>query len=607
VAWAGTAVVLGGGINLLQHGLGAVHLRAGVLALITALIIVLTTLVSVLQERRTRRDAFQELEESLDGMLACWPPRSAARITPYDVGVHPDLADVGDSPPYVERDRDAELDSALRETGIAVVFGPPGAGKSRSAFEAVRRVAPDAAMIIPTSAEGLGNVMQQARALPLLEQPTVLWLDGLERFSETLDVDPIDALVHPEPRRGSMRRLLRKPVESPRTTVVATIRSDDLERLLAGDGDESHEMRRFLAHARGIPLDDKLSGDERRQFEETYGHEPAGPTLAEAFPRRWSDGWQKAAPRQPARDKGGIGVPVWPAVLAAALAGLVVWLVSDVNDGGWTEPPPLKTQISQLADAVRKCQHLSAYPKDGKGLGDRGVLVAIVDGRECPMSDEVRFYRQKSKRLEQISALVPDAQGPTHTFSCIGESKIDPCHVRLAGRLSVIVGAFRDTDKFQELPLVVSFGGDKGLQLSPLAPPARPPPGLPPLPDRNMTVRLGVGNTAPVAAACQQSHGCLRGRPAAATAVLAPTDTHPAILLAGYVARGTAEAPVALAVRAWRITVPPDGVPKAQRRRDCVVLIDGTPASLRPGITSPAAARGALLTSAKPKGSQLMC
>jgi hypothetical protein len=599
VAWAGTAVVLGGGINLLQQNVGGAHLRAGVLALITGIIVVVTTLVSALQERRTHSDAIEKLEEALDAMLACWPPRSASQITAYDVGVHPDLADVGAAPPYVARDRDSEVEAALRETGIAVVFGPAAAGKSRSAFEAVKRVAPDAAMIIPASGEGLGKVMLQARSLPLLEQPTVLWLDGLERFSETLDTDRIEALVHPRPHRGWMRRIRRTPVEPHRMTVVATLRSDDLDRLLGDGADASHETRRFLAHARGIRLDDRLSDDERSRFEETHGRQPAGPTVAEAFPRRWSEGWEKATSHEPAREEGGYRLPVWPVVLGGALAVLGVLLVRQVDDGGWTDPPPLKTQVRELADSVRSCQRLDAYPKDGRGLGERDVLVAIVHGAGCNMSDEVRFYRQKSKRLKQISALAPADPAQVQSFSCIGESKEDPCHVLLAGRSSVIVGAFMDENTRKELPLVVSFGGDEELGLSALSPPGN---------RQQVTVRLRVGTSAPGGAGCEQSQGCLRGRPAATTGILAAAADRPPILLAGYASGGiAAEVPKALKVRAWRLKVPPEGAPEAQRSRDCLVLIDGTPAALRRRVGPGEDPRSVLFASATPKGSQIMC
>src|SRR5207237_8876116 len=155
--------------------------------------------------------------------------------------------------------------------------------------------------------------------------------------------------------------------------------------------------------------------------------------------------------------KAGFGVPRWAAVLVGALLVLLALLGREVHNGGWTEPPPLKTQISQLSDEVRPCQRLEAFPKDGKGLGDSGVLVAIVHGGDCPMSDEVRLYRQQSKRLKQISDLVPVGQGPRQTFSCIGDTRTDPCHVRLAGRSSVIVGAFMNTDTPPQAPLVVFF------------------------------------------------------------------------------------------------------------------------------------------------------
>jgi hypothetical protein len=612
-AWAGTGVALAGLLTALQTVLGAVHLRPLIFGLLTGMILIGSLLISVLQEQHARREAAEDLEGSLDAMLSCWPPRSASRLTPYDVGVHPDLANVGEAPAYVTRDRDADVDAALKNTGIAVVFGPAGSGKSRSAFEAVRRAAPDAAMVVPVDADALAKLMQQARTLPLFEDPTVLWLDGLERFAELLDVDPIDALVHPAPRK---RWLWLRPPPPRMLLVVATVRDDALEKLL-GDGDDaSPAVRRLLSHARGVRLDERLSGNERKRFEDRYMRAPVGHSVGDAFPRRWSEGWERPVPRAVGPDEGGSGLPVWPGLLTIALAGLLIALAVAVHELGWTEPPDLKTQVNRLSDGLSACQRLEAFPKHGKGLESHkqdvngSVLAAIVRGGDCPASDEVRFYRAKNDRLKKISLLAYSGKGARQTFSCIGEGVTDPCHARLAGSSSVIVGAFRDTETSQELPVAVSFAGE-GLELSSLSPPTGPPRGIEKgirsLNARQVTLPLRVGAAVPGSEECEPGRGCLKGRVAAATGVLGATGEHPAVLLAAYVDAGTTEAPEALKVRAWRINVPTGGAPKVQRERDCLVLVDGAPITLEPKMKPTSDPRQVMFASVRPKGAQLMC
>jgi hypothetical protein len=308
--------------------------------------------------------------------------------------------------------------------------------------------------------------------------------------------------------------------------------------------------------------------------------------------------------------KRGISIPAGALLLGGALALLVALLVSEVRDGGWTKPPSLKAQVRQLSGTVRECQRFVPFPKDGKGLAEGGVLVAIVRGGDCLMSDELRFYRYENERLKQISSLAPAGETPRRTFSCIGESKTDPCHVRLAGSSRVIAGAFRDTESSQEVALAVRFDG-QGLHLSSLSPPAGPPhnvnQAMRGAASHEVNLQLRVGGSAPTAGGCEPRHGCLRARPAATTGVLEPAGVRPAVLLAGYAAHGTIGAPDALQIQAWRIRVPPGKPPRPQRNRDCLVLVEGAPQPLAPPLKPTTTLRAVLFASAHPKQSQMMC
>lgn len=115
-----------------------------------------------------------------DQAAAAPPPSRGAEADFTRLGVHPALgfADVRrdeDSgrdwyPPYVPRDRDGQIDQALAGGGLVIVEGRSGAGKSRAAAEAVRRVAADWRLLIPADRRELAALSQPpglACAMPL--------------------------------------------------------------------------------------------------------------------------------------------------------------------------------------------------------------------------------------------------------------------------------------------------------------------------------------------------------------------------------------------------------------------------------------------------------
>jgi len=72
-------------------------------------------------------------------------------VPPYGIiGVSPSkYLERDPDPPYVRRDIDERLDDALVEQRFLVVVGPSKAGKSRSAFEAMRRLVPTSTLVVP--------------------------------------------------------------------------------------------------------------------------------------------------------------------------------------------------------------------------------------------------------------------------------------------------------------------------------------------------------------------------------------------------------------------------------------------------------------------------
>ena len=96
---------------------------------------------TVLDKRSERRAALPD--QVLGGRVT----RVRDLDDPVVLGVHPAAADdSGRVPPYVSRDLERDLEHALTEAGRAGGFvllsGESAAGKSRTAYEAMRRVLP---------------------------------------------------------------------------------------------------------------------------------------------------------------------------------------------------------------------------------------------------------------------------------------------------------------------------------------------------------------------------------------------------------------------------------------------------------------------------------
>ncbi|GAA3243881.1 tetratricopeptide repeat protein [Dactylosporangium siamense] len=94
---------------------------------------------------------------------------------PALVGVH---ARAAATSTYVRRDVDEVLDGMLRTARVLVVQGPHGSGRSRAAFEALRRVHPRRTLVVPRDPASFVAVVEAN--IPL--RRAVLWLDELDTF-----------------------------------------------------------------------------------------------------------------------------------------------------------------------------------------------------------------------------------------------------------------------------------------------------------------------------------------------------------------------------------------------------------------------------------------
>ena len=137
------------------------------------------------------------------------------------------LDDGGDLPPYVSRDADSDLEWAIAGGGLVVLHGRAAAGKTRTAWEAARRLRPQSNLVVPAHADALRQLLDSGYAVA----DAVIWLDDLERFLAPGGLD--EAIVQrlcPEGRQD--------------VTILATIRDEELAQLrqtafvqrVSGDG-----------------------------------------------------------------------------------------------------------------------------------------------------------------------------------------------------------------------------------------------------------------------------------------------------------------------------------------------------------------------------------
>lgn len=96
-------------------------------------------------------------------------------------------------PPYIPRDIDGKLDRAISRGGLVLLKGSSTAGKSRAAFEAMRRMPSDMFLLVPRSPGSLQVLVDNGVQL----RNAVVWLNDLENYLEPggLDVQLLQSLT----------------------------------------------------------------------------------------------------------------------------------------------------------------------------------------------------------------------------------------------------------------------------------------------------------------------------------------------------------------------------------------------------------------------------
>ena len=121
----------------------------------------------------------------------------------------------GQWPPYVARDIDDELDRVLRESPFVVLTGASKEGKSRTLFEAVRRMAEDPYVAVLRPGQPLEELLELSPDWPR-DGPVIVWLDKID-----LQVGG-----------GGLTSLAHTDAEAAGLKLVGTIESDRLNEIL---------------------------------------------------------------------------------------------------------------------------------------------------------------------------------------------------------------------------------------------------------------------------------------------------------------------------------------------------------------------------------------
>lgn len=232
-------------------------------------------------------------------------PRVRDIDDPIRVGVHPAMptpSGMDRSPPYIPREVDLKLDYALRAChGFILLVGDSTAGKTRAAFEAMRRNLSDFIMVQPDNYIAIDQAVEQA----LRESSAVIFLDDLERFLgyETgLTISMVDRLFVDSRRKMVLLATMRRQ-EHIRYNMNEDDGRQPLDVLRAG--------REVLARTKPIYMDRIWSSLDQSSARLWGGDDPriiqaltksgsfgvsewlaAGPMLSTA----WEDAWE-AHPR----------------------------------------------------------------------------------------------------------------------------------------------------------------------------------------------------------------------------------------------------------------------------------------------------------------------
>jgi hypothetical protein len=260
-------------------------------AAFAALVSVLSgSLVSLLGVRIGQQ---ARIDRRLQTSFRFWTPRGGPRVgdmrEPRRLGVHQAAIPLGllsadqEEPTYVRRTQDDSLEEALRLYSFVLLVGDSTAGKSRSAYEAMRRLFAERLLLVPGAKGSLAVIDEMDVRLP----NCVLWLDELDRYlgSDGLSVALLERLTSSRHGAVTLLATMRAAVWHDYTT-ESEIRKEERAVLMLAE--RVALERRFdsaeIDRARRLSHDPRIAAALPRLV--SYGlaeYLAAGPPLLERY------------------------------------------------------------------------------------------------------------------------------------------------------------------------------------------------------------------------------------------------------------------------------------------------------------------------------------
>ncbi|MCZ0991160.1 hypothetical protein O1M54_46450 [Streptomyces diastatochromogenes] len=207
--------------------------------------------------------------------------RTTPGVFPFLIDSEDETAPLSLRPPYVERDYDAELRAAVRAaadgtSGLVMLVGSSGSGKSRSCFEALSFLPSYWRVWQPSSSEDLEAGLSTPGAI---RPRTVIWLDDSQRH--LLDLTN----AHGERVAEELLARLRDPSGGP-VLILGTLRHESWHALRSvppADAPDPHQQaRELIDHGTRFLVSAQLSPEELARLRAAAATDP---NLAEAVRR----------------------------------------------------------------------------------------------------------------------------------------------------------------------------------------------------------------------------------------------------------------------------------------------------------------------------------
>lgn len=314
-------------------------------------------------------------------------------------------------PPYVGRDIDGLLDVAINGGGLVLITGDSMAGKSRTAFEALRRMPGHTRLLVPAARESLRTLVEHGVTL----RDTVVWLNDLESYlgPRGLDVGVLYTLTGP----GTQGVI-----------ALATMRDNEYRKWRAGPEHDSKAERELLQQATVIGLRRNYSAAENARAEALA----SDPRIKAAWDHRGAFGiaeYLGAGPELLVRWTHGRGtsndgaVQVGSAIISAAI---------DCRRAGLARPVPDHLLRSLYAGYLRKV----SGPLLDDALFDAGLAFATapVERTTVACLDKANGgYRVSDYLLDEVQKDEAWPPVPDATWTAV-LAEIEPAEAWEVGR-----------------------------------------------------------------------------------------------------------------------------------------------------------------------------